>query len=186
MAAEFDKARSCVGCEDGIKAFIEFAVGDGLVLWRDEQAQFFGGIGHELPQAERADKRADPWVVHGFDEGEGGELWGESSFAEGGLDMGAITAFDAQSVLKEMAVAALPRELGAGEIAKHLVPAGSLVARLFTDLAIKLSGRGGQPFEGVMPACAVDGFGLIAHEVPTDGAQAFFVEFLEAGALSVA
>ncbi len=37
-----------------------------------------------------------------------------------------------------------------------------------------------------MPTCAVDGFGLIAHEVPADGAQAFFVEFLEAGALSVA
>ncbi len=92
-----------------------------------------------MPQTECADKRADPWIVHGFDKGESGELGGESSFAEGGLDMGAITAFDAQPVLKEMAVAALPRELGAGEIAKHLVPARSLIARFFADLAIKLS-----------------------------------------------
>ncbi len=46
VAAEFDKARCCVGCEDRVKAFVQFAVGDGLVLGRDEQAQFFGGIGH--------------------------------------------------------------------------------------------------------------------------------------------
>ncbi len=139
-----------------------------------------------MPQPQCADKGTNPRIVHGFDEGQSGELGGESGLAECGLDVWAITAFDAKAVLKEQAVAALPREFGACEIAKDPMPSRCLVARFFSDGAVELSRGGVELSKGAFPACAVDGFGLIANSVPTDGAQAFFVEFLEAGALSCA